>query len=421
MDTLDKWRVQNEKLKRLVESSVTLNASLELNDVLERILNLALEILDCEAASILLYKDAPPHLFFAAATNPSEALFQSKVPLEGSLAGYIFQSGESLILNDVQANARHFRSPSQKVGVDVRSLLGVPMWMRGERKIGVLEALNKRQGEFDEEDAVFLSVIANHAAVAIENARLYQELRHSYERLREIDRIKNDFLSLASHELRTPLGIIIGYASVLQQDAQGENSEYVRQVMNAAMRLRALIEDMTNLSLLETDSMPFKPRLLQVRHLFRILRSEIEHLFGSALPPINEEIEDESLTLYADLEKTTLALKNIVHNAVRFSPPEQSIHLGARAEGDFIHLWVRDEGIGLSEDQKERIFEKFYQVESPHTRTLGGMGIGLSIVRQLIERQGGKIWAESPGLGQGSTFHILLPRMASKATTSASA
>ncbi len=420
MDALDKWRAQNEKLKRLVESSVTLNASLDLNEVLERILNLALEILDCEAASILLYKDAPPHLFFAAATNPSEALFQVKVPLEGSLAGHIFQSGEPLILNDVQTNARHFRLPSQKVGVEVRSLLGVPMWMR-ERKIGVLEALNKREGEFDSEDVVFLSVIANHAAVAIENARLYQALRHSYERLREIDRIKSDFLSLASHELRTPLGIIIGYASVLQQDAQGENSEYARQVMNAAMRLRALIEDMTNLTLLETDSMLFKPRPLQVRHLFRVVLSEVEHLCAGALPPIDEVLEDESLTIYADLEKTTLALKNVLHNAVRFSPPEKPIHLGAQAEGDFIHLWVRDEGIGLAEDQKERIFEKFYQVESPNTRTLGGMGLGLSIARQLIERQGGKIWAESPGLGQGSTFHILLPRTAAKATTGASA
>lgn len=406
---MDELRRKNEKLKRLVESSVTLNASLDLNEVLERILNLAVEILDCEAASILLYREPPPHLFFAAATNPSETLFDVEVPIEGSLAGAIFRSGEPLILNDVQTNGRHFRLPSQKAGIEVCSLLGVPMWIR-ERKIGVLEALNKRGPAFDEEDAVFLSVIANHAAVAIENARLYQALRRSYERLQESDRLKSNFLSLASHELRTPLGIIIGYASVLQSEAQGESSEHVQQVLNAAMRLRALIEDMTNLTLLESESMLFKPRPVQARHLFQLVYSEVEQLWAGPLPPIEEQLQDESLRFYVDVQKTVLALRNILHNAVRFSPERKPIHVGAQAEGAFIHLWVQDEGIGLAAEQKEKIFEAFYQVESPNTRTIGGLGLGLAIARQIIEKQGGRIWAESPGLGQGSTFHVLLPR-----------
>lgn len=408
MDELSLKR-QNEKLKRLVESSVALNASLDLNEVLERILKLAVEILDCEAASILLYRESPPRLFFAAATNPSEALFQVDVPVDGSLAGTIFQSGEPLILNDVQSNERHFRLPSQRAGIEVRSLLGVPMWIR-ERKIGVLEALNKRETGFNEDDVVFLSVIANHAAVAIENARLYQALRRSYERLQESDRLKSNFLALASHELRTPLGIIIGYASVLQSEAQGESSEHVQQVLNAAIRLRTLIEYMTNLTLLESDAMLFKPRPVQVRHLFQLVRSEVEQLWAGPLPPIEEELQDESLSLYVDVQKTVLALRNVLHNAVRFSPAGRLIRLGARSEGSSVHLWVQDEGIGLAADQTEKIFEKFYQVESPNTRTMGGLGLGLTIARQVIEKQGGKIWAESPGLGKGSTFHILLPR-----------
>ncbi len=137
---------------------------------------------------------------------------------------------------------------------EVKNLLGVPMRIQ-DKPTGVLEALNKRDGNFDESDADILAVIASQAAVAIHNARLVKALQDTYDELRAADQLKTNFLALASHELRTPLGVIIGYATFLQQESPGELSEHAKQVLNAAMQMRALVDAMTNMDMLRSSEM----------------------------------------------------------------------------------------------------------------------------------------------------------------------
>ncbi|MGQ9833145.1 MAG: GAF domain-containing protein [Candidatus Villigracilaceae bacterium] len=198
--------------------SVALNSTLDLDALLQLIIETAAELLHCQAASVLLYDEQKPHLYFAASTGSDpKKLAKVTVPLDGSLAGTIFRTGQALILNDVLNDPRHFRVASQQVNFEPHTFLGVPMRIR-ERMIGVLEALNKRHGEFTDVDEFVLSVIAAHAAVAINNARMMQALQRAYDRVKEADQLKSNFLMLASHELRTPLGIIIGYASFLREE-----------------------------------------------------------------------------------------------------------------------------------------------------------------------------------------------------------
>ncbi|PJF33965.1 MAG: hypothetical protein CUN49_17285, partial [Candidatus Thermofonsia Clade 1 bacterium] len=128
-------------------------------------------------------------------------------------------------------------------------LLGVPMHIKGQ-VIGVLEALNKRTGDWTEEDAHYATILASHAAVAIQNARQTEALRKAYAELDKLDKLKTDFIAVASHELRTPLSVILGYASFLMEDTEGEVSELASAVLNSALQLRSLIEDMTNLRFL---------------------------------------------------------------------------------------------------------------------------------------------------------------------------
>lgn len=398
-----------QPLRRLVELSVTLNSTLDYDALLQLIIETAADLLNCEAASVLLYDERKPRLFFAASTGSDpKKLAEVSVPLDGSLAGTIFRTGRALTVNDVTNDPRHYRAASRHVSFEPRSFLGVPMRMR-ERVIGVLEALNKRHGQFNDVDEFILSVIAAHAAVAINNARMMQALQQAYEKVKEADQLKSNFLMLASHELRTPLGIIIGYASFLREEKHGDVSENAQQVLNAALQMRALVEDMTNLTLLESDGLIFKPRDVAVKDLLQRVYEEMETLIQVKEQRLNFDLPDEPLFVFVDIDKTVSALANVCHNAVRFSPQGGLIEVGARAHGDQVLIWVRDFGIGMTPEHLQKIFQAFYQAEPPMTRRYGGLGIGLAIAKGLIEGQNGKIWAESPGLGKGSIFKALLP------------
>ena len=170
-----------QKMERLMEINVTLNSTLELNQVLDLIIAKAVEMLDCEAGSILLYNKEKNALCFAASTSAdSKALAGIPVPLTDSLAGAIFTKNQPLVVRNVAKDIRHNASVAAQINFQTRSLLGVPMHIQ-ERMTGVLEALNKKQGTFTDEDVKILTAIASQAAVAIENAQLVQALQESYE------------------------------------------------------------------------------------------------------------------------------------------------------------------------------------------------------------------------------------------------
>ena len=400
-----------QQLKRLVELSVTLNSTLDLDTLLQLVTDTGVELLACQSASILLYDEKQLRLYFAAATGSDpKKLAQVPVPVEGSLAGTIFRTNRSIILNNAEQDPRHYPLVSEHLHLPVKTLVGVPMLIR-DRVMGVLEAVNKREGIFDERDETILSVIASHAAIAIENARLLASTRQALEKVRESDRLKSNFLSLASHELRTPLGVIIGYASFLREDARGELSEHAQHVLDAALQMRSLVEDMTNLTMLETQGkLTLKPRLVPIQTILKTARDEVSQIVSAHEHKLRLAFGEVPMNVRVDPEKTVSVFVNLLNNAVRFSPQRSEIILGATQQDDRIMAWVQDHGVGIAPDQLKRIFDGFYQAESPNTRHHGGLGIGLAIAKGLMEAQGGKIWAESNGEGNGAIFKVLLPK-----------
>ena len=181
---LEEIERRNWRLTRLVELSVNLNSTLDLDALLQLVTATASELLECEAASILLYDEKQARLFFAAATGSDpKKLAEIPVPLDMSLAGTIFRENRPVVRNDAGQDARHYSLVSEHVNFHVRSLVGVPMLIK-ERVIGVLEAVNKREGLFGEQDEAILSVTASHAAIAIGNAQLFREVERSNADLR---------------------------------------------------------------------------------------------------------------------------------------------------------------------------------------------------------------------------------------------
>lgn len=400
---------QQQKLRRLVELSVTLNSTLDLDDLLELITATATDLLNCEAASILLYDEKHPRLYFAAATgsNPAQ-LAEIPVPIDNSLAGTIFRTNKHLILNDADQDPRHYSLVSDHIKFNVKTLLGVPMPIK-DKPVGVLEALNKRNGVFDERDATLLSVTAAHAAIAINNARLLATTKKALQQVKDSNQLKSNFLSLASHELRTPLGIIIGYSTFLKEDTKGELSDHASQVLTAARQMRSILDEMNNLAMLKADEMILKPQTVPIQDVLVYACEGIKEIAATHDQKLIFAMPEEPFMVDVDIDKTSLAFINLLNNAIRFSPKGTDITVGAIKDGKQVMAWVQDQGIGIPVDKLQKIFEEFYQIEPPNTRHYGGLGIGLTIAKGLIETQGGRIWAESEGLGAGATFKVLLP------------
>lgn len=397
------------RLARLVEISVTLNSTLEPKRLLEFIVRSAADLVQSEAVSILLVDENTHNLYFAAATgsDPDE-LAKIPVPLDGSIAGTIFREDRPLIINEVSTDQRHYREVGDRIHFQTRSLVGVPMRIR-ERVTGVLEAVNKRNGPFTESDVQTLSIIASQAAVALHNARLVEALQRAYDELGKLDRLKSDFIAIASHELRTPLGVILGYASILKDEAEAHASEHAAAVLNSALRMRALIEDMTNMNLLHVGTAEVNLVLQPLEEIARAAYAEALEMARAKDQVLTLRVPEEPLEAMVDAGKLSMALTNLLNNAMRFTPAGGHIWLELERRGTEAWLRVRDDGLGIPPEELERIFDRFYQIEEHMRRRHGGMGLGLAIVRAIARAHGGRAWAESEGPGQGAMFTIALP------------
>jgi signal transduction histidine kinase len=405
----DELRRMALQLARLAEISVTLNSTLDIDQLLQFILDTAISVLACEAASIMLYDERKQGLFFTASTDSTAArLAEIRIPMESSIAGTVFRENRPLVIRDVAEDPRHYDAVSATVGLRVRSLLGVPMSIQ-ERPTGVLEALNKKEGVFGEGDIELLSIIANQAAVAIHNAQLVGELQQANQELSKLDKMKNDFMAVASHELRTPLGIILGYASFLKEEAEGGLSQLVDSVLNAAVRLQTLVEDMTNMSFLVTKDVDLCLEPVEIQKIITKACRRIKSTAEARQDELVMRLEQEAVWVVAD-PKLEMVFLNVLNNAVRFTPDPGKIGVWMEPTASEVLIRIQDNGIGIPADELERIFDQFYQVEDHMTRRYGGLGLGLSISRAITELHGGRIWAESGGSGQGATFTVALPR-----------
>ncbi len=399
------------RLHKLVEVSLVINSTLELRPLLTIIMDHAAEITGAESASVMLYDRNADQLRFVATTTSSsvsEELLNIPVPIEGSLAGKILREGKPLVRNDLSDDPLHFRDADAQSGFETRSLLGVPMTYRDE-PIGVLETVNKIEGSWIKADLRNMLVLAAQSAVAIRNAQMVEQLQKAYDELDELDKLKSDFISIASHELRTPLSVILGYATFLKEDARGEVSAHASAVLNSALRMRNLIEDMTNLRYLKLGEAELSKEHIPLAAIFQAAKNDVEDMAEAKNHVLEIRMPDMGTVVVVDRIKLGMAISNLLYNAVKFTPSGGRITLAHERKPNAIWVTVQDTGVGIPHDQLERIFEEFHQVEDHMTRRHGGMGLGLAIARALVEAHGGRIWAESEGAGQGSTFYISLP------------
>jgi signal transduction histidine kinase len=400
---------QADRLQRILQISQILSGTLDLDKLLSLILAAATELTDTESASILLLDKSGSELHFTASSGqPIEKLAELKVPIEGSLAGSILTAGKPMVLQDARHDPRHYTGVDQQIDFVSRSILGVPLMLQ-DKPIGVLEALNK-SGEdvFTEEDGQVLMALAAQAAVAIANAQLVMALQLAYKQLNEVDRLKSDFIAIASHELRTPLGLILGYAAMLKDDANAETAQQLDVVLNSALRLRELIDDMVNLQYLAEGQANLEVGEFSIQDLVQVGVQSVNEICTSKQHTLAFDLPPQPLRVKADRAKIALVLNNLLTNAIKFTEPQGRIAISAEPHDGEVWVHVADTGIGVPASDLELIFDRFYQVEPHLTRKYGGLGLGLAIAKGMVELHGGRIWCESV-VGLGSRFTFSLP------------
>ena len=232
-------------------------------------------------------------------------------------------------------------------------------------------------------------------------------------RRREVDRMKNEFVSLVSHELKTPLTAIRGSLGLLAGGALGELAPPATRMVEIALesseRLTRLINEILDMERIESGSMPMQIGAHDVTSLLAAAHDQVQVLAGGA--GIVVDVDAASGQVVADADRVVQTLINLVGNAIKFSPPGSAVTLSAVPDGNVVLFSVRDQGRGVPENRLEVIFERFEQVDSSDAREKGGTGLGLSISRSIVERLGGRIWAEN-NLEGGSTFSFTLPEAA---------
>lgn len=385
------------RYERLIEISRQLTSTLDLNALLDRIIMAAIELTDTEAASILLLDPQTGELRFEAATDISSGTRDALiVPKEGSVAGWVVSHGEYVLVPDAPNDPRWYQDVEKSVKTKTRNLLAVPM-LAHTKVIGALEALNKKDdAPFSEDDINTLTTLAAQAAVAIENARLFQQ---------------NDFIAELVHELRTPLAALKASTTLLlRQDLPDDRrSDIIVTMESETERLSKMTTEFLDLARLESGRARLEITRFDMRDLIKESAEVVLH--QAREKQISIHVDTPATVLEADRGKMKQVLLNLLTNAIKYNRVEGDIVITSQQRGDnssqVLQVAVRDTGKGISPESQAHIFERFYRVADGEGFTQG-TGLGLVISKRIVEAHGGDMWLESVP-DTGSTFNFTLP------------
>ena len=397
-----------QRLEMLLEVGRNLSALLDLQPLLQHIIDTACDLTHCQEASILLHDKEENDLYFVAAPwFKQDKMRDLRVPLKDSIAGKVFTSGKPMVAQNAKTDERIYRDVDEQTGFETRSLMAVPMQFKGQTS-GVLTAVNKESGNFTEDDRFVLENLASQAAIAIQNASQMKATEKAYQDLADLDRMKMDFIAITSHELRTPLGLILGHATFLREMVDESLIEQIEVIVESALRLKEIVEDISKVNSQQMGEARVHWQPVEANSLIQETAASLADLAEEHHVQIHADLSIVSLNFLGDDEKLKLALSHIIRNAIVFNQSGGLVTLRTFIQDNQVHFEIADTGIGIAEHDQKLIFERFFQVENHMTRYRGGMGLGLSVAKSMVEMHGGQVKVESE-LGKGSTFSICIP------------
>jgi signal transduction histidine kinase len=409
----------NEKraseLETVAVISTAASTTLDPDQLLQSVVDLTRERFNLYHAHVYLTDESWNTLLLAAGAGDigrQMVMSGHAIPMnsEKSLVARASRERLPLISNDVRIQPEFLPNPYLP---DTRSEMAVPM-ISGDRVVGVFDVQSNVVGNFTQDDANIFTTLALQVAVALQNARLYQEQSATVAQLRELDRLKSSFLANMSHELRTPLNSILGFADVMLEELDGPLTENMQTdlglIYKNGQHLLHLINDVLDMAKIESGKMNLNVERFNLQEVIEEVTSITSTLASEKnLALFIDSTSDHEVEINADKIRIRQVMINLVNNAIKFTERGKiSIHV-AREENNVL-ISVKDTGIGIPMDHLESVFQEFTQVDTSTTRKVGGTGLGLPISRRLINMHGGRLWVESTGVnGEGSTFYVFLP------------
>jgi signal transduction histidine kinase/HAMP domain-containing protein len=409
----------SNNLNHLYRLSTAMQEPLSLGEQLTRVLESARQVVAVDRFYIWAVTPEGNRLSAlggAGFSDKEAADFQGvEIPLdEAGAMARAYREGVPLVVNEatpLPAELRLRPPYSALKPLRTRSFIVIPMIARG-RRVGLFTADNKWSREPILSHTVdLLQIFASHAAVAIENARLFREIEDKGRQLEVASRHKSQFLANMSHELRTPLNAILGYAELILDNIYGEVPEKIRDVMErvqaSGRHLLGLINDVLDLSKIEAGRLILSVNDYSMADVFHAVLAAAEPLAAEKHLVLAVSLAPDLPIGRGDDRRISQVLLNLVGNAIKFTEAGEVRIRATAADGLFV-VSVADTGPGIPEADRQKIFAEFQQGDSSSTRRKGGTGLGLSIARRIVELHGGRLWVEST-VGAGSTFSFTLP------------
>ncbi len=412
-------RLYAETRQRLAHATILytvaqqLNTSLDVNIVLDAIVTVLKQMLRCRATNIWLLDPETQELEIRAAAGlQTRWKREARLKIGEGIAGQVAATGQPIYVPDTHQIDFIFFDHT------VRSLLCVPLIIR-ERVIGVLAIDSDRPNAFTADDELLLTIVAAQSSIALDNARLFEQvterarkLEQAYRDLQEVARLRDELIQNVSHELRTPLTFIKGYIELLLEGEMGAMNDLQRKslgiVADKTNTVARLLNDIIFLQQIERESLELAP--LNLGELAQRAQHSFQAQAARSAITLAVNIPDNLPLVMADRDRINQVFDNLIGNAIKFSPNGGQITIRLEEQDNMVQTVISDTGIGIPSHLLEKIFERFYQVDGSSTRRYGGAGLGLAIVKRIVEAHGGRTWAESQ-LGQGSSFYFTLPKV----------
>jgi len=405
---------------------------LELEQVLSNALDRVMQLMAIDSGAILLANEQKGELSMVARGWVSTAFLEKlkKLPSSNNITGRLILSGMPVVIEDTAKYPQLADSLIREEGL--QSIAAVPLRSSGHI-IGTLIIASRNLHSFNSGEIHLLNTIGEGLGPALKNAELYevlrgknrqldeqnQELRSRQRKLveksREVEvasRLKSEFLANMSHELRTPLNVVIGFSELLLDQVPGpvnkKQRECLADILSSGRHLLGLIDQVLDLSKIESGRTELKLAEVALPEVIESLKNTMLPILKPKRQILDISIEEGLPAVSADKAKLRQVFFNLLSNSSRFTPEGGRIEIKAVSNGTHCQVSVSDNGIGIKKEDQERIFEPFCQLDNTPARGSNGTGLGLVVVKQIVEKHGGRVWVESE-YGKGSRFSFTLP------------
>lgn len=410
-DVTDRKAVEEALAQRMVLLSVLqqvdneLNHALEVEKVLKVALNAAVILSNAETGFIGLIKDNTVIVVRAAGTG-EERVYSANLPTGAGITGRAMRLRQPQRVIDVSVDPDYINDIP-----DTQAEIAIPL-ITHDKLLGVINLETSHPEQFTEAIFEHVQMLTSRVAPAIENARLYELSQEQLGAMRELEQLKTDMIRIASHDLRSPLGIILGYLDILSFDLEPVLTEEQRGYVDAIRRAGERIQRMSTeiLSLERVNALRNQPRApVSLNEL--VLKTIVEHRDEARQKDINliTQLDTTPMEVMADATSLPEAIANLVGNAIKYTLPGGFVTVRLAREGKDSALFeVIDTGVGIREESQTRLFEPFYRVKSEETAKIDGTGLGLYLVKRIVEQHGGTLRFSSV-YGEGSKFGFTMP------------